>query len=229
MKNSFDSQVQGFAVQLVGALSALAPVIIVLSMLACFFWLGVMDYRYFETALPSSGLAIVAAVFLQSMRFGTALGSVRLFRAGKITGILFLGASLLLTWLESGHVVKMADTLSDAPGAMEANRYLITLAVWASVGLELLVAVLFSAMYDEYRGEHTDKHTDTHTDSGAGAYGFSGNGEHTDKHTDNGRACENCGTDISHLRADAKYCSDDCRVQSWEKSNGRTPFFKKGK
>lgn len=226
MKNfDFDRQVQGFAVQLVGGLSALAPVIIVLSMLGAFAWLGYMDFLYFQTALPSNGLAILAALFLQSMRFGTALGSVRLFRAGRISGVLFLAASLALTYLESGHVVKMAATLADAPGAIEANRYLITLSVWASVGLELLVAVLFSQMY----GEHTATHTDKHTDSGAGEYSFSGNGVHTDKHTDSGRACENCGTDISHLRADAKYCSDDCRVQAWEKSNGRTPFFKKGK
>jgi len=224
MKNSnFDAQVGSFAVQLVGALSALAPIIIVLAMLTAFAWLGFMDFLYFQTALPTAGLAIVAAVFLQAMRFGTALGSVRLFRAGKITGILFLAASLLLTWLESGHVVKMAGTLSDTPGGREANKYLITVAVWASVGLELLVSVLFSQMYEEHRGGSSGT---------AIRDGNNADGAHTDTHTDShtdGRGCANCGTDIGHLRADAKYCSDDCRVQAWENSNGRAPFFKKGK
>lgn len=152
MKNQvidFDRQVQTFAVQLIGGLSALSPVIIVLAMLGAFAWLGFMDYLYFSEALPSPALAVLAAAFLQSMRFGTALGSVRMFKAGKIAGILFLGASLTLTYLESGHVVQQAASLASTSEAISANVYLIKIAVWASVGLELLVAVLFSAMFAE--------------------------------------------------------------------------------
>lgn len=152
MKNQaldFDRQVQGFAVQLIGALSALSPVIIIIAMLGAFTWIGYMDFLYFNATLPASGLAILAAIFLQSMRFGTALGSVRMFKAGKISGILFLGASLILTYLESGHVINQAAALAATPDAIKANVYLIKLAVWASIGLEFLVAVLFSAMFAE--------------------------------------------------------------------------------
>ncbi len=152
MKNQafdFDRQVQSFAVQLIGGLSALAPVIIILAMLGAFAWLGFMDFLYFSSALPSPALAVLAAAFLQSMRFGTALGSVRMFKAGRIAGILFLGASLALTYLESGHVIEQAATLASTNEAIRANVYLIKIAVWASVGLELLVAVLFNAMFAE--------------------------------------------------------------------------------
>lgn len=152
MKNQvfdFDRQVQTFAVQLIGGLSALAPVIIIFAMLGAFAWLGFMDYLYFSSALPSPALAVLAAAFLQSMRFGTALGSVRMFKAGRIAGILFLGASLALTYLESGHVIEQAAQLATTNDAIKANVYLIKIAVWASVGLELLVAVLFNAMFAE--------------------------------------------------------------------------------
>lgn len=149
-KIDFDRQVQSFAVQLIGALSALAPVIIIASMLGAFAWLGYMDTLYFKSALPSPGLAILGAIFLQSMRFGTALGSVRMFRAGKIAAVLFLAASLLLTYLESGHVITQAAALASTPQAIKANVYLIKIAVWASIGLELLVAILFNGMYAEH-------------------------------------------------------------------------------
>lgn len=148
-KFNFDEQVQTFAVQLISALSALAPIIIILSMLGAFAWLGFMDYLYFEKTLPASSMAVLAAIFLQSMRFGTALGSVRMFRQGKIAGVLFLAASLLLTYLESAHVVQVAGTLSDNQAGQSANVWLIRIAVWSSVGLELLVAVLFNSMYSE--------------------------------------------------------------------------------
>ena len=37
----------------------------------------------------------------------------------------------------------------------------------------------------------------------------------------NKRTCSNCGTDISHRRSDAKYCSPTCRKENWEaKNNG---------
>jgi len=146
---SFDKQVQHFSVQLISALSALAPVIIILSMLGSFGWLGFTDYLYFKDALPAQGLAVLAAVFLQSMRFGTALGSVRLFRNGKIAGVLFLLASILLTYLEGAHVVQVAAQLGNTPQAQAANVWLLRIAVWASVGLELLIAVLFNSMYGE--------------------------------------------------------------------------------
>lgn len=150
MKNiDFDRQVQAFAVQLIGALSALSPVILILAMLGAFAWVGYVDYLYFHSTLPAPGLAVLAALFLQSMRFGAALGSVRMFRAGKIGGILFLAASLLLTYLESAHVIEQAAALASTPQAVKANVYLIRLAVWASIGLEILIAVLFSSMYAE--------------------------------------------------------------------------------
>lgn len=148
----FDKQAQAFALQLLGGLSALAPVLIILSMLAAFCWLGFMDYLYFKEALPSPALALLAAAFLQGMRFGTALGGVRLFRAGKISGVLFLIASFTLTYLESSHVVAQAAALATTPAGEAASIWLIKIAVWASVGLEVLVAVLFSAMYSEAKG-----------------------------------------------------------------------------
>lgn len=167
MKNqalNFDRQVQSFAVQLIGALSALSPVIIILAMLGAFAWLGFMDYLYFNSALPASGLAVLAAVFLQSMRFGTALGSVRMFRAGKISGILFLAASLILTYLESGHVIEQAAALATTPKAIKANVYLIKIAVWASIGLEFLVAVLFNSMYAESAQDQESEQADADQD-----------------------------------------------------------------
>jgi len=145
--NDFDRQVQTFAVQLIGALSALAPVILIFAMLGAFAWVGYVDFLYFKSTLPAPGLAVLAAVFLQSMRFGAALGSVRMFRAGKIGGVLFLAASLLLTYLESAHVIEQAAALATTPQAVKANVYLIRLAVWASIGLEILIAVLFGSMY----------------------------------------------------------------------------------
>lgn len=151
----FDKQVQNFSLQLISALSALSPIIIILAMLGAFGWLGFMDYLYFEKTLPAPSLAVLAAIFLQSMRFGTALGSVRMFRAGKIAGILFLAASLILTYLESAHVVQVAAMIAPTPEAVAANTWLIRIAVWSSVGLELLVAVLFNSMYKESATEAT--------------------------------------------------------------------------
>jgi len=148
-KFNFDAQVQTFSLQLISALSALAPIIIIGSMLGAFAWLGFTDYLYFKNTLPTPALAVLAAIFLQSMRFGTALGSVRMFRNGKIAGVLFLAASLLLTYLESAHVIEIAASLGSTPEAKAANTWLIRIAVWASVGLELLVAVLFNSMYAE--------------------------------------------------------------------------------
>jgi len=150
---NFDRQVQSFSLQLISALSALAPIIIIGSMLGAFGWLGYVDYLYFKNTLPTSSLAVLAAIFLQSMRFGTALGSVRMFRNGKIAGILFLAASLLLTYLESAHVIHTAASLGVTPEAKAANTWLIRIAVWSSVGLELLVAVLFNSMYSESASE----------------------------------------------------------------------------
>jgi len=159
-KIDFDRQVQAFALQLIGALSALSPVILILAMLGAFAWVGYVDFLYFESTLPAQGLAILAAVFLQSMRFGSALGSVRMFRAGKISGILFLAASLLLTYLESAHVIEQAAALAKTPEAIKANVYLIRLAVWASIGLEILTAVLFGSMYADAAQEKESGQTD---------------------------------------------------------------------
>lgn len=159
-KIDFDRQVQAFAVQLIGALSALSPVILILAMLGAFAWVGYVDFLYFHSTLPAPGLAVLAALFLQSMRFGAALGSVRMFRAGKIGGILFLAASLLLTYLESAHVIEQAAALASTPQAVKANVYLIRLAVWASIGLEILTAVLFNSMYadaDQDRKERAEQ------------------------------------------------------------------------
>lgn len=217
-KIDFDRQVAGFAMQLIGGMSALAPILIIASMLTAFWWVGMMDFYYFKDALPSVGLAVLAAVFLQMMRFGTALGGVRLFRSGRISGILFIAASVALTFFESRHVVTQAGALSFSSGGVEASKYLIQLALWSSLALEILVSVLVSGMYDEYKEGASGSATDADNDSG-----------HTDIHTDNGRSCANCGTDISALRADAKYCGKDCRTSAWQAGNGRKLFFKKGK
>lgn len=150
---NFDKQVQNFAFQSLSALSALAPIIILAAMLGAFAWVGFMDYLYFSTTLPAAGLAILAAVFLQAMRFGCALGSVRMLMRGRLAGILFLGASLLLTYLESSHVVEQAAALASTPAAISANTYLIKIAVWASVGLEILVALLFAQLYTDNETE----------------------------------------------------------------------------
>jgi len=158
--NDFDKQVKDFSVLILSGLTALSPIVIIASMLLAFAWVGYMDYLYFYETLPVSGLAIMAGVFLQSMRFGTALGGVRMWKNGNIAGIVFLSASLLLTYLESAHVVSVAGILSDSPQAITANKWLIHVALWSSIGLEVLVAILFSQMYN---GSKTEKRNEKKT------------------------------------------------------------------
>lgn len=138
---------------LISALSALSPVLLVCAMLALFAALGFFQYLHFADTMNVRFMAIAAAALYQIIRFGTALASIRLFSAQSyFRGFLSLVASFVLTQLEYGMVTQTAAAVSTtAAGAVQVNAWLIGVFVWLSFALELFVSTTLNAMFTDNR------------------------------------------------------------------------------
>lgn len=136
---------------LISALSAISPILLVCAMLALFAALGFFQYLHFSDTMNVPFMALAAAALYQIIRFGTALASIRLFAAqAYFKGFLSLGASFVLTQLEYGMVTQTAAAVSTtAPGAVEVNGWLIGVFVWLSFALEIFVSTTLNAMFAE--------------------------------------------------------------------------------
>jgi hypothetical protein len=144
---------------LISTLSAISPVVLVLAMISLFMCLGYFQFAHFAHTMQSPGIAAAAAVLYQTIRFGTALASIRLFAARAwFMGAVSIGASFTLTHLEFGMVTSTASAISsNAPGAVDVNAWLIAVFTWLSFALEIFVATTLNAMFSE-PGAQT-KHT----------------------------------------------------------------------
>jgi len=148
--NDLQEQARRGVFNLISALSAISPVLLVVSMLALFMCLGYFQYLHFAETMTKPMMAGIAAALYQLIRFGTALASIRLFSArAYFRAVLSLAASFVLTYLENGMVVETAGAIStNVAGAVEVNAWVIGIFVWLSFALEVFVSVTLKSMFD---------------------------------------------------------------------------------
>ncbi len=172
--NDLQEQAKRGVFNLISALSALSPILLVLSMLALFISLGYFQFVHFSGTMTKPFMAGIAAALYQLIRFGTALASIRLFSArAYFRGALSLIASFVLTYLENGMVVETAGAISTATsGAIAVNAWLIGVFVWLSWCLEVFISITIKAMFEDGKTAPA-----TTTPSQNGVHHFSPNGQ----------------------------------------------------
>lgn len=153
MQQSFEKQAREAAASLVNILTAITPVFLVVTILGIALLNGYLEYLHYFAVIGSA--AWVPGFIFASIRFGSGLGGIHLFKSGQIMrGIFFLAVSVGLTFWASAHSASMAQSIAISQLQIENARVLILTGLWVALIGELMIATYMGA---------TQRHSATET------------------------------------------------------------------
>ena len=151
MENSFERQLENFTHQLVGAITALSPMIMVLIILGIAGTGALIEYKFQEGIWGE--LAIIPAVLVGGFRFASGMGGINMIKKKRyIVGIAFVIVSLLLTTWASWHSSMIANEI--APGKIEQAIMTIKVILWSGLVGEIMLAAIVWKSTD-IKDQHT--------------------------------------------------------------------------
>ncbi len=140
--SSFEAQVHQFTTGLVNAISALAPLFLILVILGIAVANAYVEYLYQEKIFGD--YATAPAILVAGLRFSSGMGGVTLLKWKKyMPGIMFVFVSLLLTIYTWWHVDDIA--MSIAPQNAVSANFTISMILWGGFIGELMIAAYMGA------------------------------------------------------------------------------------
>lgn len=144
----FDQQAKAAAAALVNILTAITPLFLVVAILGVATVNGYLEYVHYSVVIGSA--AWVPGFIFASIRFGSGLGGIHLFKTGQtMRGLFFLLVSVGLTFWTSSHAGSMAVSIALTPGQEDNARILIQTALWVALIGEVMIATYMGAHHDE--------------------------------------------------------------------------------
>lgn len=143
----FEHQAKAAAAALVNILTAITPLFLVVAILGVATVNGYLEYLHYSVVIGSA--AWVPGMIFASIRFGSGLGGIHLFKSGRtMPGLFFLVVSITLTFWTSSHAGNMAVSIALSPGQQDNARVLIQTGLWVCLMGELMIAI--------YMGSHSE-------------------------------------------------------------------------
>lgn len=137
LQNSFEQQVQTFTTGLVAAVTALAPLFLILIIFGIAGANAYVEYLYQLGIF--GGYAIGPAVLVAGLRFSSGMGGISLMKSGAyIPGAFFVVVSLALTFYTWWHVDAIAGLI--APAQPVAAAFTVSMILWGGFIGELMIA-----------------------------------------------------------------------------------------
>lgn len=144
----FEHQAKAAAAALVNILTAITPLFLVVAILGVATVNGYLEYLHYSVVIGSA--AWVPGMIFASIRFGSGLGGIHLFKSGQtMRGLFFLLVSVGLTFWTSSHAGSMAVSIALSPGQQDNARVLIQTALWVALIGEVMIATYMGAHHSE--------------------------------------------------------------------------------
>ena len=145
---TFETQAKAAAAALVNILTAITPVFLIVAILGIATLNGYLEYLHYSAVIGAA--AWVPGFIFASIRFGSGLGGIHLFRTGQtMRGLFFLAVSIGLTFWASAHASSMAATIAIAVGQIENAKVMILTGLWVALLGELMIATYMGAHRNE--------------------------------------------------------------------------------
>ena len=143
----FDQQAKQAAAALVNILTAITPLFLVVAILGVATVNGYLEYLHYDRVI--GGYAWVAGAIFASIRFGSGLGGIQMFKGGEpMRGLFFLIVSIGLTFWTSSHAASMAVSIALTQGQEDNARILIQTALWVALIGEIMIATYMGAHHE---------------------------------------------------------------------------------
>lgn len=140
----FEVQARDAAAKVINTLTAITPIFLVIVILGIAMFNGWLEYVYYLDVIGQ--LAFVPGIIFASIRFGSGLGGIHMFRNGEyFRGLFFIVISVGLTFWTSNHAPEMAKSIAAAPAMHSNAEWFIRTALWVSLLGELMIATYMSA------------------------------------------------------------------------------------
>lgn len=140
MENSFPIQVEKFTENLVGAITALSPLLMVIIILGIAGAGALVEYK-FQAGIWGPDLAVIPAVLVGGFRFASGMGGINQIKKRRyIVGIAFVVVSLMLTLWASYHSNVIAAEIS--PDKVVQGAMTVKVILWSGLAGELMLAAL---------------------------------------------------------------------------------------
>lgn len=144
----FEHQAKAAAAALVNILTAITPLFLVVAILGVATVNGYLEYIHYSVVIGSA--AWVPGFIFASIRFGSGLGGIHLFKQGEtMRGLFFLLVSVGLTFWTSSHAGSMAVSIALSSGQEDNARVLIQTALWVALIGEVMIATYMGAHHSE--------------------------------------------------------------------------------
>lgn len=151
----FDHQAKAAAAALVNILTAITPLFLVVAILGVATVNGYLEFLHYSVVIGAA--AWVPGMIFASIRFGSGLGGIHLFKSGRtMPGLFFLCVSIALTFWTSSHAADMSVSIALTPGQEDNARVLIQTGLWVCLIGELMIAIYMGAHHDETPQRHTE-------------------------------------------------------------------------
>lgn len=136
---TFEQQATAAAAGLVNLLTAVTPVFLIITIVGIATLNGYLEYLHYHKVIGPA--AWVPGFIFASIRFGSGLGGIHLFKAGEwIRGGFFVIVSVGLTFWASAHASSMAESIAVATGQIDNARVMILTGLWVALLGELMIA-----------------------------------------------------------------------------------------
>lgn len=147
-QQQFEHQAKAAASGLVNILTAITPLFLVVAILGVATVNGYLEYVHYSVVIGSA--AWVPGFIFASIRFGSGLGGIHLFKQGEtMRGLFFLLVSVGLTFWTSSHAGSMAVSIALTSGQEDNARVLIQTALWVALIGEVMIATYMGAHHGE--------------------------------------------------------------------------------
>lgn len=138
-EKTFEQQATAFAGGLVNLLTAVTPVFLIITIVGIATLNGYLEYLHYSKVIGA--VAWVPGFIFASIRFGSGLGGIHLFKAGEwIRGGFFVLVSVGLTFWASAHAGSMAESIAVATGQVYNAKVMILTGLWVALLGELMIA-----------------------------------------------------------------------------------------